>query len=382
MLSYILPPIIGAGIGYLTNAVAIRMLFRPFTEKRVFGIKIPFTPGIIPKYRSQLAENIGDMVARELLSRQMLEEHFLSDLFRSQALPRVEELTARWENKKVGELIVFFNKIRKQDRDFAETRCMKIFETAVKRGDIGKRKLGDFLPAGTEPFASKLFLHIYPVLLDSVIRTLRTPEIRIVLEEKGRKFIEEVQEKLNFFQKFMINAGRYDKTLKIRMPEIIDELLDNLREFAAQPETVEYLSASVKSGFGSYSRLNIAELVQHFGLFDSEDVPQDGFLRMIFPFRHATMKELLGLDEQSRKYLVDLLIGFGVEQIVTHLDSILRMLDIRMLVVNRIDTLNIEDVERILLIIIEKHLTWINIFGAFLGALIGGVQIFIRMFTT
>ena len=317
-----------------------------------------------------------------MLSRQMLEEHLLSEGFKEQARPRLEELTAKWEESKAGELIVFFNKVRRQDRGFAESGCLKILGTALQDGEIGKRRVEDFLTARAESIASNIFVNIYPILLDSVLETLKKPKMRKVLEEKGRTFIEDVQEKLNFFQKFMINAGRYDKTLKNRMPEIIEDLLENLKKFAARPETVESLSQSIKSGLGTYSRLPLSELFRKFDLPAYTDKSDADLLRIIFSFRHVTIKNLFGLDEKKRQQIIQLLMGLGVEQVVANLDSILRMVDIRSLVVNRINTLNIEDVERILLIIIEKHLAWINIFGAFLGALIGGVQILIRIVTT
>ena len=49
LLPWILPPVLGAIIGYVTNAIAIRMLFRPFNEIRVLGLRLPFTPGLIPR---------------------------------------------------------------------------------------------------------------------------------------------------------------------------------------------------------------------------------------------------------------------------------------------------------------------------------------------
>ncbi len=67
-LSFALPPLIGAFIGYLTNRVAIRMLFRPLKEWRIFGIRIPMTPGVIPSKRHDLALNIGEMVGEHLLT--------------------------------------------------------------------------------------------------------------------------------------------------------------------------------------------------------------------------------------------------------------------------------------------------------------------------
>lgn len=61
-------PCIGAFIGYLTNKIAIRMLFRPLEPWFIFGLQVPMTPGVIPSKRHVLAENIGEMVGRHLLT--------------------------------------------------------------------------------------------------------------------------------------------------------------------------------------------------------------------------------------------------------------------------------------------------------------------------
>ncbi len=68
LLTYAGPPLLGALIGYLTNKVAIRMLFRPLNPWYILGKRVPMTPGIIPSKRHELAENIGDMVGEKLLT--------------------------------------------------------------------------------------------------------------------------------------------------------------------------------------------------------------------------------------------------------------------------------------------------------------------------
>ena len=68
LLSALAHPCIGAFIGYLTNKIAIRMLFRPLEPWYLFGIQVPMTPGVIPSKRHALAENIGEMVGRHLLT--------------------------------------------------------------------------------------------------------------------------------------------------------------------------------------------------------------------------------------------------------------------------------------------------------------------------
>jgi len=78
-LSFIARPLVGAVIGYITNDIAIRMLFRPRTAKYIFGYKIPFTPGLIPKEKSRIASSIGDAISNNLMNREVLEKTLLAD---------------------------------------------------------------------------------------------------------------------------------------------------------------------------------------------------------------------------------------------------------------------------------------------------------------
>ena len=77
--SYLIAPLLGGVIGYITNDIAIRMLFRPHTAKYLFGIHIPFTPGIIPKEKGRIAEAIGGVISENLMNREVLEKYLLSD---------------------------------------------------------------------------------------------------------------------------------------------------------------------------------------------------------------------------------------------------------------------------------------------------------------
>ena len=93
VLPLALPPIVGAAIGYVTNAIAIKMLFRPLTEKRILGLKVPLTPGIIPRQRHQLAVSIGRMVSEKLLTEDSLRGQLYSRKFQSGLRIGVEGLT-------------------------------------------------------------------------------------------------------------------------------------------------------------------------------------------------------------------------------------------------------------------------------------------------
>lgn len=62
--------ILGTVIGWLTNVLAVKLIFRPLKQYKLFGI-IPFQ-GLIPKRRSQIATAIGETVEMELLSKEDL----------------------------------------------------------------------------------------------------------------------------------------------------------------------------------------------------------------------------------------------------------------------------------------------------------------------
>lgn len=67
------PPIAGGIIGYFTNDLAIKMLFRPYRPLRLFGQQLPFTPGLIPSNQSRLAKRIADTIMGSLLTPEELQ---------------------------------------------------------------------------------------------------------------------------------------------------------------------------------------------------------------------------------------------------------------------------------------------------------------------
>lgn len=78
MWHYIIPPLIGAVIGYCTNYIAVKMLFRPRSEIKVLGHTLPFTPGAIPKNKPRLAKAIGEVVETTFFGEETISAQFLS----------------------------------------------------------------------------------------------------------------------------------------------------------------------------------------------------------------------------------------------------------------------------------------------------------------
>jgi uncharacterized membrane protein YheB (UPF0754 family) len=90
-LLFLAPPVAGAFIGYLTNYVAIRMLFRPLKGWRFLGMPVPMTPGVIPRQRLLLAENIGQMVGGHLLTSADVHKALTEEGFQRELQSLIEE---------------------------------------------------------------------------------------------------------------------------------------------------------------------------------------------------------------------------------------------------------------------------------------------------
>ncbi len=72
-------PVLGAVIGYFTNYLAVKMMFRPLKPIKIGRYTMPFTPGIIPRGKDRLAKALGEAVGERLLTQKDIEEALLSD---------------------------------------------------------------------------------------------------------------------------------------------------------------------------------------------------------------------------------------------------------------------------------------------------------------
>ncbi len=76
MTEYITLPIMGAIIGYGTNWLAIKMIFRPYEEKHIFGVRVPFTPGVMAKERYNFSKKLGNTLSDNVITEEELAKYF------------------------------------------------------------------------------------------------------------------------------------------------------------------------------------------------------------------------------------------------------------------------------------------------------------------
>jgi uncharacterized membrane protein YheB (UPF0754 family) len=100
---YLILPVIGAIIGWGTNYIAIKMLFRPYKPIRILGLTLQ---GLLPRRRKEFAQSIAKTVERDLLSAEDI-THFFQGVHWEEEVERAVEETmeARLKNKRVYRLL-------------------------------------------------------------------------------------------------------------------------------------------------------------------------------------------------------------------------------------------------------------------------------------
>lgn len=503
VLPWILPPILGAIIGYITNAIAIAMLFKPHKEKRIFKIRIPFTPGILPRQRTQFAESVGNMVQQQLLTEDALRQQtgsskfkegiqqyissFTADIFKLTPGNIFDHVKEGEKDGKVSELITrLWNNLKKSS---AAGELIKDV-IAYTLNDLGNKKISDFTEAGkalsTQPVSKLLsednlknavlyyvdtiscdilksnpaigdFLTeerqakivetidiVYPYLLQAVVGWMRQDKTFGELTHRGRIIVKNIIDKLTALQKFFVTAGQYDKTIDKKMDEIVKDLIHQIEKSGNSASNKSHIYKSINTeienlrdknllDFIGKKTLTVQKTIHNFAeiLIDSiikelkhpakslppflkqdqtiKDIistlintPWKDFisnisetvinsitasdskpafnitaaLSNIFSRRkNETLLAFLNIDTKFKEDL-DLYLTEQIIKIINaKVPEILSSVNVKDLVVDKINSLDMKNVENILLSVIQKHLRWINVFGALLGALIGMIQI-------
>lgn len=90
-------PVIGAFIGWITNLIAVKAIFKPYEPIQLFGL--PWTiQGVVPKRRAELARSIGEVVEKELLK--------VEDIINQMKSPDVLDKIAHSANESIRSMVV------------------------------------------------------------------------------------------------------------------------------------------------------------------------------------------------------------------------------------------------------------------------------------
>lgn len=196
-LEIISGPLIGGMIGYSTNYIAVKMLFRPLNPVTIGKYTLPFTPGIIPKRKDKLAEAIGNAVGHNLFTKQDMQELFQNSSVRNSILQGV---LAKMETMMDASIQDVAKKFVKEETLEQKKADITEFLTAKIKNGILELDLGTLIAQGgssvlKEKFQGGMFAFL---LNDDLISSIAEPigrEVEKYIETNGDEIFRPVVEK-------------------------------------------------------------------------------------------------------------------------------------------------------------------------------------------
>jgi uncharacterized membrane protein YheB (UPF0754 family) len=275
-VKYIAPPLVGAFIGYLTNRVAIRMLFRPLKAWRLLGLRIPMTPGVIPSKRHQLAMNMGEVVGDHLLTSEEVGKGLQHEVFQNHLYTIIQQRVEGVLQKDMGPV---------------SSIIPEKFHVYL---DIGSKTITWQVKHQLNTFIrSEKFTTIVDDAIDARLETFLGHEIGTILpldkRQIGYAFIEENVSRMfesrameqwleDFVQQKVYSALQQKKSPAEIFPQSLQELLvmtiekqipsflQKLATIVSEPEVREKVVAGACAGVDAFieSLGSMAEMVRGF----------------------------------------------------------------------------------------------------------------------
>lgn len=140
MINILAGPLIGSVIGYVTNFLAVKMLFRPLRPIKIGNLRMPFTPGIFPKRKEQLAKALGKAVGSNLFTGEDIENMFLTEGMKEKVIAEIGNLLYAGEEQAIKTLLADY--IQEDDyirgkAHFERLICEKII-AGISRLDLAE----------------------------------------------------------------------------------------------------------------------------------------------------------------------------------------------------------------------------------------------------
>ena len=183
----LLLPLIAALIGWLTNYLAVKMLFHPKLPIKIFGISIQ---GVFPKRQKQLAEKLGTLVAEELFSVKDVAQKLKELATSSESM----ELVGKRIEKTIREKLV---------KSFPMLAMFLTDEMVEKVTNLFKSELQDFLGESAKDLGRKLeeSLDVKELVRVKVeaFSSNKLEGILVAIMSKEFRFIEIIGALLGFF---------------------------------------------------------------------------------------------------------------------------------------------------------------------------------------
>ena len=202
IFEFILFVFIGGLIGYITNYLAIKMLFRPYKKVYLFNkIPIPFTPGVIPKEKEIIAEAIADTLEKYVLTEDKFQEILEKSNYKEKLKGRIEIVIGEVIDKLIEDLKrSMFENISIGKFNFKSTFILNTVEKATSKA-LDKLK-------------SKLKEKLIKTASETIEKSIDKDLKNIISEIKIKEAVKETLLNLDIEDLEFIILGITDKQLK------------------------------------------------------------------------------------------------------------------------------------------------------------------------
>ncbi|MFJ7917411.1 MULTISPECIES: DUF445 domain-containing protein [unclassified Lysinibacillus] len=361
--------IIGAAIGGVTNHLAIKMLFRPHKAIYIKNWRVPFTPGLIPKRRDELAKQLGLTVVNYLLTPETFRKKFFSK--------DIQNKVEQFVQAKVEETI------------FTNDKTIQDWLSLA-----GFSNMSATIEQKVEAIVEGQFESVKNTLSTKSIRTLLSADIQKTIDAKIPVAVDHILEKGEDY--FLSPEG--ELTIKAMIDDflsskgslggMINMFLGDSSSLVAkvQRELVKLLQAPGTSTL--LTKIFTQELEK------LKDRPAMDFLKdirfeQILTKLQTYVKEQLAVEErlnypiahywpEGNSWMKETVIPQAIEKAFVKaedkLEDVLKRLNLQEVVREQVDSFPVSKLEELVLGISKREFKMITVLGAVLGGLIGIVQ--------
>ncbi|MFN7415267.1 MAG: DUF445 domain-containing protein [Dolichospermum sp.] len=398
ILLYISPPILGGLIGYYTNDIAIKMLFRPYKAVYVLGKKVPFTPGLIPSNQERLGQNIANAIMKSLLTpeemqnlaRRLLQPERLQggifwllrlvvDQVKGDKNPRSTKILAGVLRDLLGESLPRLLKVLARQETFLETQINQIFDKVLLEFQLSEEqsvRLADWLLEIVLP-PDRLRQVIIDFLTD---RTIQTIDESFREKTSGTYWVvanlfglKNTLTRLRTFcldEKEATNKRLQELIKDLKMRDRIKELLQNLSLQNLPVGTVRQLRKTIRDSVREYLQNSGSDLLKE--LTESADWERISVVLLNRLSSSAVVNTSLEVVARDLALILEKYLTQDLEIIVA---QAIPILSIDQVIVERVKATSPAELEDAIEGIVRNELQAIVTLGGVLGFVVGLLQV-------
>nr|WP_093062933.1 DUF445 family protein [Psychrobacillus sp. OK028] len=369
--------VVGAAIGAVTNHLAIKMLFRPHEAKFIGSWRIPFTPGLIPKRRDELARQLGNTVIQHLLTPDIFKKKYFNEEMKNKA---AHFLTEQLNDK-----------IFQSDKSIKEWLKLAGIENVPT---IVNEKIEDQVDVQFSQlkvrFEQETIRQLAPIDWQQKADA-KVGEIVSYILVKGEDFFESAEGKMtvkNLIDDFLSTKGTLGNMIQMFMGEsssLAGKVQPEILKFLRAPGTKNMLEKIVRN---EWEKLKDRPLIEMMDGFDFEPIVKNvkeyltEQLAIEEKLNYSFLHYFPGATGWTESYLIPKVTSFAFQEAETKLEEVLRKMKLEDMVKEQVDTFPVSRLEEIVLGISKREFKMITILGGVLGGLIGIIQGLIVFFTT